>query len=169
LKALVIRDDKQAISLELLAGRADLFRDARPKGGVPFGQFLMEGVASERPTAPIQPSGETRVSRETRSDGSRRITGDHLMKWHRELLRLLDTLDGRGEPGLGPAARINRLSHAEVIPRKIAALMRSLTEARNAAVHEGEEPTASEAAAVEHAWNAISDWARSRGAGRRKR
>ncbi|MGH7336009.1 MAG: DUF4145 domain-containing protein [Myxococcota bacterium] len=62
--------------------------------------------------------------------------------------------------------RSERLQHAEVIPRKIGALMLSLTEARNAAVHDGEEPTASEATAVEHAWNAISDWARNRGAGR---
>lgn len=92
------------------------------------------------------------------------ITADDLMRWHRELLRLLDTLDARREPGAGPAARIRRLRDAQVIARKIAALMLSVTEARNATLHEGDEPTAAEGAAIMNAWTAIRDWARTRGA-----
>jgi hypothetical protein len=85
------------------------------------------------------------------------------MTWHRALLRILDALDGHREPGAGPAARIRRLKDAGVIPRKIAALIVSITEARNAAVHDGDEPTADEAAAIENAWNAVSAWAKKRG------
>src|SRR6266404_5405667 len=67
LKDLVIRDDKQAISLELSADRTDLFRDVRPKGGgVQFRQFLLEGDAMAWPTAPIQPSRGTLAARETK-------------------------------------------------------------------------------------------------------
>jgi hypothetical protein len=40
--------------------------------------------------------------------------------------------------------------------------MLSVTEARNAAVHEGDEPTVGEGAAVKNAWAAISEWVKTR-------
>ena len=111
---------------------------------------LSTGSALDRPSNP--PDSKPLVMRA--------ITSDDLMKWHRDLLRLLDSLDGHHEQGLGPAARILRMRGANRIPRKIAALMLSVTEARNAALHEGDEPTAAEAVAVQNAWLAISDWAK---------
>ena len=163
LRELVVRSDKEVISLELSADKAELFRDLRSKGGkIMFAQFCQNTIFAKPGTiagsAPIRSTQRAVKSKFNATVSEERITGDDLMKWHRELLRLLDKLDGRRFPDLGPAARINQLSRDGVIPRKIAALMRSLTEARNAAVHEGDEPTATEAVAIENAWKAITDW-----------
>ena len=87
----------------------------------------------------------------------------NLAKWRRQLLRLLDRLDGRVAPTAGPMAIITRLKNENVIPRETAALMIVVTEARNAAEYAGKQPTPTEGEAVRSAWAAVLDWARTRG------
>ena len=87
------------------------------------------------------------------------VTADELGKWRRQLLRLLDILDNRAVPGAGPVARITRMKNEGKIPRKTAALMIFLAEARNAAEYEDEGPTGAESEAVINAWAAIAEWA----------
>jgi hypothetical protein len=50
-----------------------------------------------------------------------------------------------------------------LIPRKTAALMIFLAEARNAAEYEDEGPTYAESEAVKNAWAAVVEWAKARG------
>ncbi len=93
----------------------------------------------------------------------RPVDADDLSKWRRQLLRLLDRLDGKATPNAGPMARITRLKNQNVIPRETAALMIAVTEARNAAEYGGKRPTPTEGEAVRNAWAAILDWAKTRG------
>lgn len=159
------RDDKDTISLWLSSEGTNLFRDLRStNGGVPFAQFLLKESIGREPVTHARESRETSSPRGNNRSRALRSTGDDLMKWHRELLRLLDSLDARRDPGAGPAARIRRLRESQVVAPKIAAFMLSITEALTAAVNQGDEPSPAEGAAVQHAWLAISEWAQQRGA-----
>jgi hypothetical protein len=91
------------------------------------------------------------------------VTADELNQWRRRLLRLLEKLFGQGTPKQGPISRITELKRDGKIPRKTAALMIAVTEVRNAAEHPGDMPTAAEAAAARSAWEAVTDWAVSKG------
>jgi hypothetical protein len=91
------------------------------------------------------------------------VTADELNQWRRRLLRLLEKLFGQGAPKQGPISRITELKRDSKIPRKTAALMIAVTEVRNAAEHPGDMPTAAEAAAARSAWEAVTDWAVSKG------
>jgi len=95
-----------------------------------------------------------------------RLTAAVLGDRRRALLRLLDTLEPAGAPSITSesiAARIGRLSRAGVIPREVAACMRTITEMRNAAEYEARTLSTAETVAVEGAWLVIREWARARG------
>ena len=89
---------------------------------------------------------------------------DELTRWRRTLLEMLDVLDPSRAEAEGVGARIGRLSHGGVIPRHVAALMRSVTEARNVVEYERKVLSPSESAAVAAAWAAIQAWAGADGA-----
>jgi hypothetical protein len=76
-------------------------------------------------------------------------------------MTLLKTMDRGGQvcPGKdGPAALIDCLSKAKVIPRDVAACMRTITEMRNAAEYE-EKVSKARSFAVEAALQVIREWA----------
>jgi hypothetical protein len=80
-------------------------------------------------------------------------------------LRLLDAVDQQADrpAGEGVAARIGRLSRLAVIPREVAACMRTITEMRNVAEYEAKTLSNAETAAVEASWLVIREWALARG------
>lgn len=86
------------------------------------------------------------------------VTSDDLARFRRELLRLLDRLDGRGGSGIGPAARVADLVRSERVPRYIGALMKTVLEARNAAEYDSLVLTKAEGEAVRNAIVAIREW-----------
>ncbi len=79
----------------------------------------------------------------------------------REVLRILDQVDDSKSrlSGESVGARIVRLLHANVIPRKIAAYMKTITETRNAAEYESDEPSETESDLVRLSLIAIREWA----------
>ncbi len=91
------------------------------------------------------------------------VTVDDLSRWRRELLRLLDQLDNRKSPQLGPGARVSRLQEARLLPRTIAAWMRAILEMRNAAEYEGLNPSQAESEAIRKARTAVLHWATQQG------
>jgi hypothetical protein len=86
------------------------------------------------------------------------VTSDDLGRWRRQLLRVLDQLDGRRSPNSGAGARVARLREAGRVPRHIAAFMKAILEMRNAAEYEACEPSRAEGEAVRNAWTAVLDW-----------
>src|SRR5436853_7067504 len=67
------------------------------------------------------------------------ITLDDLARLRRQLLRILDQLDGRVSNS-GPGLRVARLQDASRVPRPIAALMKVILEVRNASESEAFAP-----------------------------
>jgi len=102
-----------------------------------------DGIASDRST----------------EETAEAVTADDLSRWRRELLRVLDQLDGRQSPVLGPGARVSRLRESRQLPRNIAAWMKAILEVRNAAEYEALEPSRAEGEAVRKARTAVLDWA----------
>lgn len=94
-----------------------------------------------------------------------RVSVEQLSTWRRELIRLLEQIDGtkRTTANEGPGKRIGRLTQEGLIPREVAAFMKIITEMRNAAEYNAKELTAAESEAVSAAWRAIVEWAKSRG------
>ncbi|MDE3165954.1 MAG: hypothetical protein KGN36_09120 [Acidobacteriota bacterium] len=87
------------------------------------------------------------------------LTASTLAEARRTILRLLDRLEKDGHAGdESVAARINHLSRTEVIPRTVAACMRTVTEMRNATEYGGRDLSPAETKAVIGAWEAISEW-----------
>jgi hypothetical protein len=64
-------------------------------------------------------------------------------------------------PGVG--ARIGLLQRSGVIPREIAAMMRTVTEMRNAVEYQDKTLSPAEGSAVRAAWSVIQEWADDRG------
>jgi hypothetical protein len=80
-------------------------------------------------------------------------------------VQLLSALDQSGTrpDNEGVAGRINRLSRNNVIPREIAAMMRTVTELRNAAEYDSKVLSPAESGAVAAAYAAIQEWAEGKG------
>jgi len=133
-----------------------------------FGAFWERSRSGDRATTTrVTPTEPLRLKLPESPAGGRGkaqlVSADDLGKWRRQLLRLLDRLDGKVIPNAGPMARITKLKNENVIPRETAALMIVVTEARNAAEYAGKQPTPVEGEAVRSAWAAVLDWARTRG------
>lgn len=91
------------------------------------------------------------------------ITADDLGVLRRKLFQILDWLEGRRSREEGPAKRVSRLRSEGRIPRNIANLMHTVLGFRDAAEYEGHLPTNAEAAVIQSAWAAITEWARKHG------
>ena len=89
------------------------------------------------------------------------VSVQELAQWRHAVIEILKALEGP-QPDVdaadGVAFRISRLSHRNVIPREIGALMRTVTEMRNAAEYEAKILSAYESMAVRNAWLAVEDW-----------
>jgi hypothetical protein len=89
------------------------------------------------------------------------LTANDLGELRRALMTLLIALEPRDLPSVrenGPAALIERLSKVKIIPRDVAACMRTITEIRNAAEYEANISRA-RTSAVEAALQVIREWA----------
>ena len=137
-----------------LGARGTISRRHRPDGRI--GNYPLDPMT-------VQPSNlrePVRHQPERRSDS---VSVDDLARWRRQLLRVLDKLDGRSAPGVGPAARVARMRGTSRLPRRVAALMMVVLEARNAAEYEEQVLTRAEGEAVRNAWSAILEWATTQG------
>jgi hypothetical protein len=91
------------------------------------------------------------------------LTARSLGDLRRDLLRMLDAVEvGYRPPKESLAARIGRLSKADVLPRHVAACMRTVTEMRNVTEYEAKAPSQAESRAVRGAWLVIIEWATER-------
>jgi len=92
--------------------------------------------------------------------GDAAVSLDDLSGWRRQIVAWVAALEGsRSGPTDGLASRIGALSFAGVIPREIAALMKAVTEMRNAAEYDAKLLSKVESLAVRNAWLAITEWA----------
>jgi hypothetical protein len=108
-------------------------------------------------SAPPPPVSDDRLTEGTET----MATPSQLSDWRRDLMHLLKKLDQETDPSSNEsvAARIGRLSRTNVIPREIAAFMRSITETRNVAEYEARTLSKHQSEAVRAAWKAIQEWA----------
>ena len=94
-------------------------------------------------------------------DTRTKVTIAELGEKRRALIRLLNFVDQethrRSDESV--AARIGRLSRDNVIPRQLAACMRTITEMRNVAEYE-RTLTSTENSVVASAWGVIKEWAK---------
>jgi hypothetical protein len=93
------------------------------------------------------------------------VTVSQLTEWRRKLIKCLvelETHETRNEIQ-GVAERISRLQRSGVIPRETAALMRTITEMRNAAEYQDKILSLAETRGVWAAWEALQEWAAERG------
>lgn len=109
-----------------------------------------------------------RAKKGNNSDRSKKpelVSASQLTTWRRNLVQLLRTLDqGRPiQPSEGPAVLISRLQREGLLPRETGAVMRAITEMRNATEYEAKSLTAAESAVVRAAWKATQEWALRRG------
>lgn len=87
------------------------------------------------------------------------ITPDDLARWRRQIIRLLNGLEGHPNQQEGLVARIRRLSRDGQVPREMAALLAMIVEMRNAVEYEEKRVSTSEGRSIQSAWEAIREWA----------
>ncbi|MEI7636330.1 MAG: hypothetical protein WCJ37_03435 [Syntrophus sp. (in: bacteria)] len=127
-------------------------------------------VPTTEPTQPI--SGEARESTLDTVDSTKEPTHliigpdqtvdvTQLTDWRRRVIWLVRKLDKGYEHSTGEsiAGKISRLTKNNVIPRYVAAFMRTVTEMRNIAEYESKTLSPSESDAVRAAWKVIEEWA----------
>jgi hypothetical protein len=112
--------------------------------------------------ADVQPERDPQAEADADSQrAAAEMSASELADTRRELIRLLDVVDRGHHPpakeGLG--AKIGRLAGLQVIPRPIAACMKTVTEMRNASEYDAKQLSATESAAVRAAWAAVREWA----------
>jgi hypothetical protein len=92
------------------------------------------------------------------------VTVSQLTEWRRKLIKCLVELEAHETRSeiQGVAERISRLQRSGVIPRETAALMRTITEMRNAAEYQDKTLSAAESRVVCAAWEALQEWAAER-------
>jgi hypothetical protein len=114
--------------------------------------YSIEPVEVGRPPAVAPSSPEVSVSLQD------------LAEWRRRIAAWVAALEaGRGSSGNGLASRIGALSYERAIPREIAALMKAVTEMRNAAEYDSKTLSRAESLAIRNAWLAITEWAATKG------
>jgi hypothetical protein len=93
------------------------------------------------------------------------VTVSQLTEWRRKLIKCLIELEAHETRNeiQGVAERISRLQRRGVIPRERAALLRTITEMRNAAEYQDKTLSAAESRVVWAAWEALQEWAAERG------
>jgi len=90
-----------------------------------------------------------------------RVSESQISTWRRKVAQLVGKLDQEREHSLGEglAGKIGRLTRENVIPRHVAACMRTVTEMRNAVEYESKTLSQSESKAVRATWEVIEEWA----------
>ncbi|MGH9904142.1 MAG: hypothetical protein ACRD8U_01005 [Pyrinomonadaceae bacterium] len=93
------------------------------------------------------------------------VTASQLAEWRRKLIRCLVELERNAGPSeiVSIAERISRLQRSEIIPRETAAMMRTITEMRNAAEYQDKTPSPAQSKAALATWEALQEWAAARG------
>jgi len=92
------------------------------------------------------------------------VSLEDLSTWRRQIATWATALEGtRASVPDGLAARIGSLSFGGAIPREIGALMKAVTEMRNAAEYDSKVLSKSESLAVRNAWLAVTEWASTKG------
>jgi hypothetical protein len=93
------------------------------------------------------------------------VSHAQLATWRRNLVQLLRNLATVRQipPDEGPAVLISRLQGERILPRETGAVMRTITEMRNATEYESKTVTAAESEVDRAAWKVIQEWALSRG------
>jgi hypothetical protein len=87
-----------------------------------------------------------------------------LTSWRRQIAGWVAVLEQRGGSSSDSlAGRIGALSRSGAVPREVAALMRTVTEMRNAAEYDSKVLSRFESVAVKNAWLAIGEWAAAKG------
>jgi hypothetical protein len=89
------------------------------------------------------------------------VSLQELAQWRHAVIDIVKELEGaqpEGDAADGVALRISRLSYRNAIPREICALMRTVTEMRNAAEYNSKVLSAYESMAVRNAWLAVEEW-----------
>jgi hypothetical protein len=89
------------------------------------------------------------------------VSPGQLADWRRRLVQLLARLEtpSSNQAQQSVAVRISHLSRDGRIPREIAAVMRTVTEMRNAAEYDSKTLTPTESALLEAAWKTLQEWA----------
>jgi hypothetical protein len=133
--------------------------NASPAAAVHTSQFERRTAADQSLPTPVMPlkpmaPGPTPT-----------VSAAELAEWRRKLVRLLVGLEKNSEASerTGVAERIGRLQRSGTIPREIGAMMRTITEMRNATEYQAKTLSAAENSAVKAAWVALQEWARGRG------
>jgi hypothetical protein len=89
------------------------------------------------------------------------VSTEQLADWRRQLVRMLSVLEKdappQDRPGVGK--RIGLLQRSGHIPSEIGAMMRTVTEMRNAVEYQNKTLSAAEGSAVRAAWFVIQEWA----------
>jgi len=110
-----------------------------------YSSLQVEGHPTEAPQSPLPEKKPT-------------LSASKLGELRRSLFSILDNIDGSRMRDEGPAKRVNRLRSEEKLPKNIANLIHTILGYRNVAEYEGYIPTASEAAVILNAWDAIVEW-----------
>jgi hypothetical protein len=103
----------------------------------------------------------TRDSIAKTDDADPTVSVDQISNWRRRLVQLVGRIDQERDHSMneGLAGKIGRLSRENVIPRHVAACMRTITETRNIVEYESKTLSSRESQAVRAAWNLIEEWA----------
>jgi hypothetical protein len=91
------------------------------------------------------------------------ISVEELAKWRRCIIRIVNQMDTGLSFEETLSARIRRLAREGYIPRDIIALMFAITESRNLAEYESKLPIGPHCKALINAWEAILQWAETKG------
>jgi len=94
-------------------------------------------------------------------DADPTVSVDQISNWRRRLVQLVGRIDQERDHSMneGLAGKIGRLSRENVIPRHVAACMRTITEMRNIVEYESKTLSSRESQAVRAAWDVIEEWA----------
>ena len=114
----------------------------------------------------IEPLSEGTLPQASAMGTDPEISVEELSTWRRTIVRWVTALEhGRSGSTDGLSHRIAALSFSGDVPREIAALMKAVTEMRNAAEYKAKVLSKVESLAVRNAWLAISEWAAVKGLG----
>lgn len=92
------------------------------------------------------------------------VTSDDLGRMRRQLIRLLDHLEGRsGTQREKLSERVSRLREGGYVPPNIANWMHSILRMRNESEYKGTSLTRNESTAINAAWAEVTDWGKSKG------
>ncbi|MEA2206256.1 MAG: hypothetical protein QOE77_3032 [Blastocatellia bacterium] len=131
-------------------------RSAVNSHAIPYQEPITTELESERHRPPVAHSAPSTAPT---------ISATQLADWRRKLISLLVVLEKNIEPSerLGIGARISRLQRGGIIPGEIGAMMKAITEMRNATEYEAKTLSDAESSAVKATWAVLQEWAHDRG------